>query len=30
MKNFDYLIVGAGFFGAISAYELTKKGTNAW
>ena len=26
MKNFDYLIVGAGFFGAISAYELTKKG----
>lgn len=26
MKDFDYLIVGAGFFGAISAYELTKKG----
>ena len=26
MKKYDYLIVGAGFFGAISAFELTKKG----
>ena len=27
LKNkYDYLIVGAGFFGAISAHELTKKG----
>ena len=24
--KYDYLIVGAGFFGAISAYELTKRG----
>ena len=26
MKKYDYLIVGAGFFGAICASELTKKG----
>ena len=26
MKKYDYLIVGAGFLGAISAFELTKKG----
>lgn len=26
MKKYDYLIVGAGLFGAVSAYELTKKG----
>lgn len=26
MKRFDYLIVGAGFFGSICAYELTRKG----
>ena len=26
MKQFDYLIVGAGFYGAICAHELTKKG----
>lgn len=26
VNKYDYLIVGAGFFGAISAYELTKKG----
>jgi len=25
-NKYDYLIVGAGFFGAICAYELTKKG----
>jgi UDP-galactopyranose mutase len=26
MKDYDYLIVGAGFFGAICAYELNKVG----
>ena len=26
MKNYDYLIVGCGLFGAVVAYELTKKG----
>ena len=26
MKNFDYLIVGAGLFGAVFAHEATKKG----
>jgi len=26
MNKFDYLIVGAGFYGAICAYELKKKG----
>lgn len=28
MKKYDYLIVGAGFYGAICAYELTRKGYN--
>ncbi len=26
MKKYDYIIIGAGFFGAIAAYELTRKG----
>jgi UDP-galactopyranose mutase len=26
LKKYDYLIVGAGFYGAVSAYELKKKG----
>ncbi len=26
MKEYDYLIVGAGLFGAVFAYEMTKKG----
>ena len=26
MENFDYLIVGAGLFGAVCAHELSKKG----
>jgi len=26
MKKYDYLIIGAGLYGAISAFELTKKG----
>ena len=26
MKKYDYLIVGAGLYGAVMAYELTKKG----
>lgn len=26
MKEYDYLIVGAGLFGALSAYNLTRKG----
>ena len=26
MQKYDYLIVGAGFFGSICAYELTRKG----
>jgi UDP-galactopyranose mutase len=26
MKSYDYLIVGAGFYGSICAYELTKRG----
>ena len=26
MKRYDYLIVGAGIFGSVCAYELTKKG----
>ena len=25
-KKYDYLIVGAGPFGSVSAYELTKRG----
>ena len=30
MKKYDYLIVGRWFFGAISAFELTKKDINVW
>ena len=26
MKKYDYLLVGAGLFGAIFAYEMTEKG----
>ena len=26
MKQYDYLIVGAGLYGAVAAHELTKKG----
>ena len=26
MKQFDYLIVGAGLYGSIFAYEATKRG----
>ena len=26
MKKYDYLIVGAGLYGAVMAHELTKKG----
>ena len=26
MKKYDYLIVGAGLFGAVFAHEATKKG----
>lgn len=26
MRKYDYIIVGAGFYGAICAYELTRKG----
>lgn len=26
--KYDYLIVGAGLFGAVFAYESTKKGKN--
>ena len=25
-KTYDYLIVGAGLYGAVAAYELKKKG----
>ena len=25
-KNYDYLIVGAGLFGAVAAHELNKRG----
>ena len=25
MKKYDYLIVGAGLFGAVFAYEMNKK-----
>ena len=28
MKKYDYLIVGAGLYGAVMAYELGKKGKN--
>lgn len=30
MKKYDYLIVGAGLYGAVMAYELGKKGKNVW
>ena len=26
MKTYDYLIVGAGLYGAVMAHELTKQG----
>ena len=26
MKKYDYLIVGAGLYGAVFAYEASKKG----
>ncbi len=26
MNNYDYLVVGAGLFGAVFAYEAAKKG----
>lgn len=28
MKEYDYLIVGAGLYGAVMAHELKKKGRN--
>lgn len=28
MKKYDYLIVGAGLYGATFAYEAAKKGRN--
>lgn len=28
--NYDYLIVGAGLFGAIFAYEANKAGSAFW
>ena len=28
MKKYDYIVVGAGFFGSIFAYELKKRGFN--
>lgn len=28
MKKYDYLIVGAGLFGAVFAHEMTKEGKN--
>ena len=28
MKKYDYLIVGAGLFGAVFAHEATKTGEN--
>ena len=30
MKKYDYLIVGAGLFGAAFAYEMTKQGKKCW
>lgn len=29
MKQYDFVIVGAGLFGAVFAHEATKKGKNA-
>lgn len=28
MKKYDYLIVGAGLYGAVFAHEMTKKAKN--
>ena len=28
--KYDYLIVGAGLFGAVFAHEAAKKGKSAW
>ena len=28
--KYDYLVVGAGLFGAIFAYEAKKKGKTSW
>lgn len=28
--EYDFLVVGAGLFGSIFAYEMTKKGKNVW
>lgn len=30
MKQYDYLIVGAGLFGAVFAQQATKAGKAAW
>ena len=30
MQHYDYLIVGAGLFGAVFAYKAQQKGKNAW
>lgn len=30
MKKYDYLIVGAGLFGAVFAHEATRRGKPAW
>ena len=30
MKKYDYLIVGAGLFGAVFAREATRAGKTAW
>ena len=30
MKKYDYLIVGAGLFGAVFAYEAMKRERPAW
>ena len=30
MNKYDYLIVGAGFFGSTLAYELEKRGKSVW
>lgn len=30
MKDYDYLLVGAGLFGAVTAHALVKSGKNVW
>lgn len=30
MREYDYLIVGSGLFGAVFAHEASKKGKSAW